>query len=277
MKDYPAYDTQPSLEQKGVLCMKGGIYSNQRCPLCGSTFRDDGRKGLSCPNHPQIQATRYSVKMPGGIYRRFKNYEEANRFLTGLRYKIDEGTFDRRDYKKDNPLGFSTLIEKWLEYKKTEVVPKNHKNLTNYANKAIAFFKDRNIKQIGYADLEDFIFAQKDLSNKTKSNIMSALHNFWSWLRKRKVITLQQMPEFPRVNFELGYRKVISKDDQSRILAEVQRISYHINPRIYLGIKWLCTYIAIRPSELTHLKEGDIDVANKYLFFPHPKEKRHKV
>ena len=257
--------------------MLGGIYSNQKCPLCGSTFKDDGRRGLFCPNHPQIAATRFSVKMPGGIYKRFKSYEEANRLLTGLRYKMDEGTFDKRDYKKDNPLAFSTLIEKWLEYKKTEVVHKNHKNLINYANKAILFFKDRNIKEIGYADLEDFIFSQKDLSNKTKSNIMSALHNFWVWLRKRKIITLQQMPEFPRVNFELGYRKVISKDDQSRILSEVKRISYHINPKIYLGIKWLCTYIAIRPSELTHLKEADIDVANKYLFFPHPKEKKHKV
>jgi len=260
-----------------VLCMKGGIYSDQRCSVCGSTFKDDGRKGLFCPNHPQIAATRFSVKMPGGIFRRFKNYEEANRFLTGLRYKIDEGTFDKRDYRKDKPLGFSNLIEKWLGYKKNEVAPKNHKNLINYANKAIEYFKDTNIKLIDYSELEDFITSQKDLSNKTKANILSALHNFWVWLRKRKVITLQQMPEFPRVNFELGYRKVISKDEQNQILSEVKRISYHINPKIYLGIKWLCTYIAIRPGELVQLKESHIDISNKYLFFPHPKEKRHKV
>jgi len=89
--------------------------------------------------------------------------------------------------------------------------------------------------------------------------------------------TIQEFPEFPDINYELGYRKVVSKETQLSILEEVHKISYHINPKIWIGIKWLCTYISIRPGELVLLTEGDIDLDNGYLFFPHPKEKRHKV
>ena len=100
--------------------MLGGIYSDQKCPICGGKFRDDGRNGLACNNHSEVFATRFKVIFKG-ICRRFKDYQSANRFLTGLRYKNDEGTFDARDYKTDNPLGFENLALQWLEIKEGEV------------------------------------------------------------------------------------------------------------------------------------------------------------
>jgi integrase len=255
--------------------MLGGIYTNQKCPICGKPLKDNGKSGVQCPDHPQQRATRLFVKIKG-VWRRFKNYDEAHRFLTGLRYKIDEGSFDARDYKQDNPLGFVTLATQWLAIKKQIVRPKSYNNLNNYISRAIDHFGEKNIKEVGYADLEDFLLSQK-VSDKTKANMKSCLSNFWMWLRKRKIITIQQMPEFPEISFELGYRKVISKEDQEAILQEVHRISYHINPKIYLGIKFLCTYISIRPGEMISLKEGDIDKGNGYLLFPHPKEKKPKL
>jgi len=210
--------------------MKGGIYSNQKCPLCGSKFKDDAKRGLICPEHSDQHATRFIVKIKG-IWTRFKSYEEAQRFLTGIRYKIDEGTFDERDYKRDNPLGFVNLISKWLEYKIKVVRPKSYNNLKNYSNRAIKYFGNRNIKEIGYAEIEDFIYSQK-ISDKTRSNIKSALHDFWNWLRKRKVITIQNMPEFPETPFELGYRKTISKEEQEKILREVYRIIADSGPNL---------------------------------------------
>jgi len=254
--------------------MTGSIYSEEKCPVCGSTFKDDGRKALTCQNHPGIKATSFRVAFKG-IFRRFHNYDEAHRFLSGLRFKYDEGTFDIRDYQKDNPLGFSSLIESWLEVKRSTVKPKSFNNLQNYANKAILCFGDKSIKAIGYAELEDFLRSQK-VSDKTKANIKSALHDFWTWLRKRKVLAHHQIPEFPECSFELGFRKTITKEEQEAILGEVKKISFHINPKIYLGIKWLCTYISVRPGEMIKLKEGDIDLGNGYIFFPHPKEKKPK-
>ena len=48
------------------------------------------------------------------------------------------------------------------------------------------------------------------------------------------------------------------------------------NKRVYLGIKWLATYISIRPGEMIRLKEREIDLGNGYLYFPHPKERKFK-
>ncbi len=127
--------------------MLGGIYTEQKCPVCFGLFKDDGKRGLFCPKHPDQYATN-----------RF--YEEASRLLNGFRYKTDEGTFDSRDYKKDNPLGFANLAGKWLQIKKREVKPKSYNNLKNYVSRACNAWGNRNIKSVGYAELEDFLLDQ---------------------------------------------------------------------------------------------------------------------
>ena len=58
---------------------------------------------------------------------------------------------------------------------------------------------------------------------------------------------------------------------------EVKRLTADVNPKISLGIKWLATYISLRPGELLNVKEGDIDLGQGYLIIPHPKEKRPKL
>ena len=255
--------------------MLGGIYSRQKCPICGGTFRDDGHKALICPRHPEQRASQFATVFKG-MYRRFQSYDEAYRFLSGVRFKTDEGSFDKRDYQKDEPLGLENLTEKWLKVKKVMVRPKSYSNLHNYIERARKYFGNRNIKEIGYAELEDFLLAQ-DVSDKTRANMKSGLHDFWQWLRKRRVVTLAEMPEFPEIPFELGFRNTVSKDIQEQILVEIHRLSYHINPKIWLGIRWLCTYVSIRPGELISTREGNIDLGNGYLFIPHPKEKKPKM
>jgi integrase len=269
------YNPIINIQKGGDLCMVGGIYSDQCCKVCGSSFIDNHRNALVCPNHPIEQATRFKVIFRT-VTRRFKDYDTAQRFLTGLRFKADEDSFDPRDYHKDHPLGFETLALKWLEIKKGKVKPNTFRNLERDITKAITHFQQTNIKNVGYAEIEDFIFAQP-VSDKTKANLKSCLHDFWTWLRKRKVLKLNQMPEFPAISFELKFRKVIDKDTQERILDEIHRISFDFNPRIWLGIKWLCTYISIRPGELIKLREGDIDLGNGYLILTDTKEKKPKL
>ncbi len=57
----------------GGLCMKGGIYSEQKCTICGSTLKDDGRKKICCPLHTDQVATNMRVHF-GKVKRRFKSY-----------------------------------------------------------------------------------------------------------------------------------------------------------------------------------------------------------
>jgi hypothetical protein len=128
---------------------------------------------------------------------------------------------------------------------------------------------------LGFAEIEDLLDAQDDISGKTKANIKSCLHDFWKWLLRRKIITLEQFPEFPEVPYELGYRNITDIETQQAILKEIKRMTYHINPKIWLGIKWLATYISMRPKEMISIKEEDIiiDGDKGKLFIRNPKEK----
>ncbi len=139
------------------------------------------------------------------------------------------------------------------------------------------------MKELGYAYFEDFLLAQRHqatndpVSDKTRWNIRSALHSFWIWLKRRRVILPNEMPEFPDVKFEMGLRNTVDKETQDRIVEEVQRITAHIDGKIWLAIKWLTTYISIRPMEMLNVREKDIDLDGGFLFIPHPKEKRPKL
>lgn len=252
--------------------MKGGIFSDERCLICGGKFKNNG-SALSCVKHPKSKASRFVVRF-GKITKRFRSYDEADRFLTGVRFKTDEETFDERDYRKDNPLGFTNLSTKWLNFKRDEVKYRSWKNIENHIAAASKFFQNMNVKEIHYGNIEDFLKSLQGLSDKTKHNILSTVRSFFTWAKKRQDI--MQIPDFPTVNFVLGYRQTIGKEMQWKILDEIKQLTYSINPKIWLGIKWLTTYISIRPGEMRTLKEGNIDIENGYLHFPHPKEKHYK-
>jgi integrase len=83
------------------------------------------------------------------------------------------------------------------------------------------------------------------------------------------------MPEMPELSFELGFRKTVDKSTQNAILKEVEQLTLQ-SPRIYLAIKWLCTYVSIRPGELRGILEDDIDLKQGLLFIRDHKTVRHK-
>lgn len=56
-----------------------------------------------------------------------------------------------------------------------------------------------------------------------------------------------------------------------------RRCSYQFDPKIWLGISWLRTYIALRPGALPNILEKHIDLEGDTLCIPHPKEKRPKL
>lgn len=267
-----------SLPSYHDLCMRGRIYSDQKCPLCGGTYQhDDRRRGLYCKNHPDQQAIkRFTVKFGRKIQKRFNNFQSAERFLDGLRYEVDKGTFDYRDYLSSNPLSFTNLSDKYLQKKTKTVSSGTYSHYRRYISVAQEYFQHTNVKQIQYAQLEDFSHTLQ-VSDKTKACYLECLRTFFKWLIKRKEISKIDEPEFPKISYELGYRKTISKEVQGQILEELKNISYHVSPKIWIGVKWLITYISIRPNELRNIKEGHIDLKQGFVLIPHPKEKKPKI
>ena len=99
------------------------------------------------------------------------------------------------------------------------------------------------------------------------------MHNFWTWVvRREERRSGLEMPEFPEISFKLAWRNIVSMEDQADILDEVKRLTYHINPRLWLGIKLLSMYPKVRPGEMLDVKEGHINLAEKWILFPDPKE-----
>jgi hypothetical protein len=140
----------------------------------------------------------------------------------------------------------------------------------------------RNIKTIGTAEVEDFLFADhwtpkgEGITDKTRHNIKSCLHQFFKWVCRREKTV--EFPEFPEIEFELGWRNTVTIEVQQAIIDEVKvkRISFDIEPKIWLGIKLLATYIKIRPGEMREVRERDINLESGFIHIPHPKEGSNK-
>ena len=255
--------------------MKGNVYTDEKCPVCGGKLNHSGdRDGFLCINgHGPFIPKKMRVKFGRDVSKRFAKYGAARQFLEGLRFKTVEGTFDERDYRKDHPLGFRTQFEKFLKIKARDASAKHvKKNIEPVFNRAVAVWNQKNVKTIGYSEIEDFI-NDLELSDKTRHNYCSVLHNFFKWLSKREKVPI---PEFPIVSFTLGWRNIVNVETQSAIIDEVKRISWDRTPKVWVGIKWLATYVSIRPNELRNLKERHIDI-NGCFVIPDPKEKMPKI
>ena len=255
--------------------MKGYITTREKCFVCKAKLaHDEKRVGCFCPNHPQVAATSFVVRFGSDVYRRFKNYQLAERFLTGLRYKTGEGTFDPNDYKKSNPNGFNNLSERYLKKKKKL---KSFSNVRNYIRVAQKHFSETNVKYITAADLDEFLFDIENISEKTRSNYKSALSDFWKQLKKWKIITLSQMPDFSdiEIDVDLGWRNFTTWETQQEILETIKKDS--VNPKQWFGIELLSVYTKLRPADLLQLRERDIEIESGLLYFFYPSKKKNQM
>ena len=254
--------------------MKGRIVSDERCPICDGALRlDENRGGVFCLKHPdQFAVKSFRVKFGRGPTKRFKTYNQAIRCLTGWRYKTDEGIFDARDYQKSNPLGFRKLADKWLKTK-ASVSDSHLANLTRWMEQGAKFWgPTTNVKTIGFGQVEDLLLGLS-VGDKTKYDMVNCFNQFFNWVEKREGI---QAPDLPEIEYTLGWRNIIPIELQQRIITEVERICPNV--RVWIGIKWLATYVAIRPKEIWSLKEKQINVDGYFVLPPSStKEKKPKL
>jgi integrase len=252
-------------------CNEGGIYTHQHCNLCGSNFKDNKRNALECPNHPDYKATKFRVHFKG-IKRRFDNYGSARKFLRGLRYQVDIKSFDANEYLKDNPLAFNKVSQEWISIKEKEDLSVNTiRALKDHIDKASGFWGDRSVKDIKLKDFQLFLSKYKKHSSKSRHNYLQTIKQLFTWLYDNEEI--EHLPKFPKVKFELAYRKTITKETQTEILDKLKEIA---TKKTWLGIKFMATYFNCRPEEIRKIKEKHIDLKTKTILIPQPKERRPK-
>jgi integrase len=257
------------VQWKGSLAMVGRIYSDEKCKLCGSKFKDDGRSGLYCPNHPTEQATTFKVRFDKKLTRRFKIYDEANAFLSHLRVEYSRGKLDLRDYMvKDNPLAFDALVEKYLKSQQKTMRPNGWRKYSYVLNHAAAHFGQRTIKEISPIDLDEY-FETLNLAPKTLHDHNCVLKGFWRWVGES--FDVEPPRRFPKTKPEMAYKKIVTKEQQISILEEIYKTTWKSNPRVYIAILFLTTYLDVRPGELIEVNEEHINLRTGYMMIPHTK------
>ncbi|MCG8551599.1 MAG: hypothetical protein MI799_14460 [Desulfobacterales bacterium] len=259
--------------------MKGNVYTRQKCSICNARLvHSEKKNGCFCERHANQQATgQFYVKFGKDINRRFRTYDEAARFLTGLRYETDIGTFDVRDHLASNPLSFSNLAEQYLSFKEKQQLASFY-HIKRYMMHASRFFKDVNVKSIKRKHIRNFLDTL-DVSDKTKKNYATQLHDFWyNFLyEEEEILNLSQLPKFPQIDVQLGFRKLVDIETREKIVDTLKERTYNRSPKIWLGVDLLCTYNSLRPGDLRSLKEGDIDLEYGVLTFWRPtKSKKRK-
>lgn len=254
-----------------AICMKGSIYSSEKCSICGQRLKHFETKGVYCPNHKEVRATKMQLRF-GTITRRSQNYQALNRKLTFLRCQTDEGTFDARDYQTSRPLGFENLVERFLHSKRHIKSVKKYQQRLRFAVDA---WGNRNIKEIGTADIEDLINKLRDQerSDKYLKVIRDTMEMLWKWLIDREEI--QKLPKFPKVKGIMKFRNVVTKENQIRIFNKIKEMT-KMNPRISIAVSLLATYPSVRPGELIQVKEKDFDAEMKRLYLNSTKEGKRK-
>lgn len=259
--------------------MKGRIYCSRKCRVCGSSLKwVEGRGALICPDHPKmVWRNNCLVRFGHDHTKRFKTVHDAERHLNYIRVQTDMGTYDRREWAKDQPLSFRSMRRLYLKHKQREQISVSQvRHIKNVLKRAGTDWDHLQVKMISDPEIEDFIM-DLDVSSKTRCNYVSALHAFWVWMVRREGRRSGlDMPIFPEVRFTLAWRNIVSMEDQAAILDEIKRQTYHINPRIWLGIKLLSMYPKVRPGEMRDVKEGHINLKEQWMVFPDPKEGRPK-
>lgn len=259
--------------------MNGRIYTDVKCPICGSTLKSVEPAGMVCRKCPgpkdwpqKLYKGRCRIVFDNKSYW-FDTYQQAHKKLSHMRVEKEDGTFDPRDYlTRDKPLSFNKLSDEWLNLKSGQIKPASWRSLAAGIRKAQVVWGEISIKSLQYAHLEDF-FAAYPGAPKSKANAMAALKQFFAWVHDR--YDIPEVKKWPKLGYvEMAFRDTVDLETQEAIINDIQA---HEPFRVWLCIKWLATYIAIRPGEMRSLTEGQVDRQRGVLIIPHPKERRAKV
>jgi integrase len=249
------------------------------CPLCQGNYVDDGIAFLSCPKHLQHVAGRFKVKLRGTTAR-FWDYFIAKRYLEALRKAVADGTWSGVETKT---LGH--VLDAFLEWKQDLVSMHRlqpgtiitYKNRLNRVVKRLGIATDAS--GVSYSDIHEFLY-KAGYSPKSTYDSLIVFKEMMNWGHDMGYIN--QLPKWPPFDFSLEHdmerRKTVDKETQTRILQEMYLAEWEIRPRLYLGVRFLATYINLRPKELLGVTERDYNRQEGYIVIrDHKTSRRPKI
>lgn len=112
-------------------------------------------------------------------------------------------------------------------------------------------------------DFLDWLFYERDVNPRTVNNYRGWLSSLSSWMIERKYIETNPAEGIKKLQETEKIRKAISPDDLKRIFKHLMNTD-----KYYLLAVLFEYYTFIRPTELSHIKIGDISVIKQSIFIP---------
>ncbi|MEM3594828.1 MAG: tyrosine-type recombinase/integrase [Candidatus Jordarchaeaceae archaeon] len=249
------------------LCMVGAVRTKEKCPRCGGKFEGKPLRCPFCLTIPRRYFVDFSWPGQGQIklYSDQQGYpldswDRAVRLLTAIRYEIDQGKFDPKDYIKKTIrfLKFENYAQSWLERREQDHIRQHITKsylteLQAYVNKYfIPFFGKENLRDIRSGDIEDFyLWLPPHLSQKTVRNILGVLHKLFADAYRRQDIL--KIPNFPTIEKNEPVTRWLDEEEQRLVLSKMKD---QVRRAFYLFLmKQGC-----RPGEARALRWEDINL-----------------
>ena len=186
----------------------------------------------------------------------------ARRVLEQIRGQVADGTSLVEVLARYQPTGANTnlvpsWLDRWLEIKQRQSdsgdrSPTYLSELRRYAKPAeghFSWWKNRSIHEISYGALEDWSLwlADRNLSPKTRRNVIGAFRSFLGWLKLRGEIREVPAAPLPRLNEYVP--RVLSIEQQDLVLEAI--------PEAARGIFLALAHLGLRPGEARALDVSD--------------------
>ena len=239
--------------------MPGTIRTKERCPICSEPFQHFKKLGLICLEHKTIPK-KYFIDL---YYksRRIKLYSHksgrvldsyalANETLGHVHHEIRTHVFDPSKYIASDvqKFYFENLMTKWLDLKESEGIATAYK-YRQFNDDYYSYFKGQDVRELRTSNIHEFYSQIKNISNKTKKNIMACLHVFFNWLIRMEYV--DKMPVFPTVKTDQPKWQWMDESTQGELLLKIPEKDRQIF--IFLALH------GCRPSEARALKVKDLD------------------
>lgn len=249
--------------QTKELSMAGYVRTKEKCPRCGGAFRGEPLRCQQCQTAPR----RYYLDMPwrGEKIRLYSDqdgypldsHDRAARLLNHVRFEIDRGIFDPKNYVKRDlrQLQFANYAAAWLKRKAQEqergqLSLSYLRSCQKCLRRLNEFFSLTNIREINEGKLEDFVLSlPSTLAPKTVANILGVLHKILADAHRRRDISI--LPNFPRVPQVEQEIKWLTKDQQEAVL---QHVACPVRRALYVFMM----FTGCRPGEARALKWEDV-------------------
>ena len=216
--------------------MVGAVRTKEKCPRCGGKFAGEPLRCPSCLTTPKRYFVDFSWPGQGRVklYSDKQGYpldswERANRLLTAIRYEIDQGKFDPKEYikKEIRSFIFENYIQEWLarreqDYAHRRITLSYLTDIKSYVRRfIIPFFGKMNIRDIRSGNIEDFTrWLPPHLTQKSIRNILGVLHKLFRDAHHRGDIL--KIPLFPKLEKTEPVTRWLDEEEQYLVLSKMK-------------------------------------------------------